>query len=57
MFWEHKNGNDDKYINVLVSHCSAVSVVYFFSGLFLDSDVWVSTHFDHFKLEKSRLAL
>ena len=47
MFWEHKNGNDDKYINVLVSLCSTVSVVYFFSGLFWDSDVWVSTHFDH----------
>ena len=47
LFWEHKNGNDDKYINVLVSLCSTVSVVYFFSGLFWDSDVWVSTHFDH----------
>ena len=47
MFWEHKNGNDDKYINVLVSPCSTVSVVYFFSSLFWDSDVWVSTHFDH----------
>ena len=34
MFWEHKNVNDDKYINVLVSPCSTVSVVYFFSGLF-----------------------
>ena len=46
-FGNIKNGNDDKYINVLVSLCSTVSVVYFFSGLFWDSDVWVSTHFDH----------
>ena len=29
----------------------------FSAACFEISDVWVSTHFDHFKLEKSRSAL